>query len=289
VALGPPVNLGYEAAYLATVYPRLNADPPEGFPIITMLTNAFVFWTEPWKLAYGDDYGARSWFDHSPVAHVDRVTCPVFVITSSADFLVPVDQFSRDIAEMTLADPPKHVTIAAEDLHDSPLVATRLVDVLGDRADVRRVHLPEGAVSMANVVDLTMQVPKAPVDMGSEAADGTQWLVSFLDEGPLIMGSTHGVHAVEGDTEPFVQNALKCGIGIDQLTPAKLDQLVDRYTGVEWLAEGYHHLDEPEAERADVLRGLQLVCRQSEAHAQRFAELYAELDDARRVLPEVSR
>jgi hypothetical protein len=285
-ALGPPVNLGYQMAYFDTVYPRYVVDPPEDYPVIKIITAAFVHFIPPAKAAYGDDFGGPGFFDHSPVAHVDRITCPVFVMTSSADFLVPVEQFSREYAELTLADPPKHVTIAAEDVDTSPQVAVRLVDVLGSRADVRRVPLPEGAVNM-ETLDLTMQVPKMPVAMATAAADGKQWLVNILDEGPIVLGATHGRHAVEADFEPFVQTALDSGISVDQLTPVKLDQLLDRYTGVEWLAAGYCHLDEPAAERADVLRGLRLYCAQSDAHGQRFAQLYAAVDEDRRVLTDL--
>lgn len=284
VALGPPVNWGYNAAYMSTVYPRFVADPPEGEPIIQMITTMFAAAMVPWKAVYGD-FGSRAAFETSAIAHVDRITCPVFVMTSTADFLVPVEQFSREFAELTLANPPKHVTIAAEDLDDSPLIAVRLLDVLGDRADVRRVPLPEGA-QVQQTVDLTFQQPKMPVDMPTAPAEGKQWLVNFLDEGPIVLGATHGRYAVEADFEPFVRNALASGIGVEQLTPVKLDQLLDRYLGKEWLAADFSHLDEPVAERADVLRGINLYCSQSPAHAQRFAELYADVDESHRVLPE---
>jgi hypothetical protein len=286
IALGPPVNQGYEVAYIATVYPRFVADPPEGFPIIQMITTGFAAAVPAYTTVYGEDFGGQAYFDHSPVAHVDRVTCPMFVMTSTADFLVPVDQFSREFAEATIADPPKHVTIAAEDLHSSELVATRLVDVLGDRADVRRITVPDDAAEQL-ALDLTMQVPKTSVAVASAPADGKQWLVSFLDEGPIVLGATHGRYAVEADYEPFVTTAIERGIGVDQLTPAKLDQLLDRFAGVEWMADGFAHLDEPEAERADVVRGLRVYCAQSDAHAHRFAELYARVPEDRRILPDV--
>ena len=286
-ALAPPVNLGYQTAYFDTVYPRYVANPPKDHPVIAMITAAFVHMIPPAKASYGDDFGSQAFFDHSPVAHVDRITCPVFVMTSSADFLVPVEQFGREFAEMTLADPPEHVTIAAEDVDPSPRVAVRLLDVLGDRADVRRVPLPDGA-QIQQLADLTMQQPKLPVDMANEAAEGKQWLVNILDEGPIVLGATHGLHAVAADFEPFVRTAVERGIGVEQLTPAKLDQLLDRYAGIEWLAEGYTHLDDPTAEQADVVRGLELYRSQSEGHAHRFAELYAEVPAERRILPDLS-
>lgn len=284
VALGPPVNQGYEAAYMHTVYPRFVADPPRSHPVIQAITAGFATTIEPWKQVYGS-FGSQAAFDHSVVAHVDRITCPVFVMTSTADFLVPVEQFSREFARATLDAPPRHVTIAAEDLDPSPHIAVRLLDVLGDRADVRRVPLPNGA-PLQETFDQTMQQPKLPVPMASAPADGKQWLVSFIDEGPIVLGATHGLHAVEADFEPFVAASLTSEIGVDQLTGPKLDQLLDRYSGTEWLAPGFCHLDEPAAERADVLRGLRLFCSQSPAHAQRFADLYAEVDESRRSLPD---
>jgi hypothetical protein len=286
IALAPPVNLGYQAAYFSTVFPRYVADPPQDHPVIAMITLGFTAFIAPFKAAYGDDVGNVAHFEHSPVAHVDRVTSPVFVSTSTADFLVPVEQFSREYAEPTIADPPMHVTIAAEQLDPSPRLAVRLVDVLGERADVHRLALPEGA-EVQQGLDQTMSQPKLPVAVPNRAADGKQWLVTFLDEGPIVLGATHGLHAVESDTDPFVQGVLARGIEVDQLTAPKLDQLLDRYTGNEWLAEGYVHLDEPAAERADVLRGLRLYCAQSPAHAIRFAELYEALPAERQVLPEV--
>jgi hypothetical protein len=286
VALAPPVNLGYQAAYFQTVFPRYVADPPKGHPVIAMITAAFVEGFAPITAAYGDDLGGLAFFEHSPVAHVDRITCPAFVFISSADFLVPVEQLARELAAPTLASPPEHVTVAAEELHPSPRVAVRLLDVLGERADVRRVALPEGAV-IEEVLDQTMQQPKLPVTVVTQASDGKQWLVNVLDEGPIVLGATHGLHAVEAEVDPFVQHVLARDIAVDQLTREKLEQLLDRYTGVEWLAAGYCHLDEPEAERADVLRGLRLYCSQSPEHAQRFAELYAALPSERQVLPEI--
>lgn len=280
----PPVNLGYQAAYSSTVFPRIVANPPEEHPVVTMITGAFCQWIDPWKEAYGPDYGAESWFEHSPVAHVDRITCPVASMSSTADFLVPVEQVGREFAEPTLASPPRYVTLAADELVDSPRVAARLLDVLGDRADVRVVPVPEGAASM-EVLDLTLQLPQMHVPLASAPAEGKQWLVNILDEGPIIIGPMHTRHAVEPDFEPFMHTALSNGLSVDQLTAAKLDQLLARYEGEEWLAGGYVHLDDPVAERADVERGLALYCAQSPRHAARFAQLYEAAEPGRKILP----
>jgi hypothetical protein len=109
--------------------------------------------------------------------------------------------------------------------------------------------------------------------------------VAIVDEGPAVLGG-HWRHPLTPDYEPFIARALTDGTGIDQLTRTKLHQLLDRYRGVEWLTPGFHHLDRPAAEKPDVERGLRAYCAQSPAHAQRFADLYEQVDDTRRCLPE---
>jgi hypothetical protein len=75
-----------------------------------------------------------------------------------------------------------------------------------------------------------------------------------------------------------------------QLTATKLERLMDRYAGKEWLSSRLKHLDFPEAERADVVRGLRTYVLAGPANARRFGELYAQLPAARRVLgPDVVR
>jgi hypothetical protein len=75
-----------------------------------------------------------------------------------------------------------------------------------------------------------------------------------------------------------------------QLTATKLERLMDRYARKEWLPSRLKHLDFPEAERADVVRGLRTYVLAGPAHARRFGELYAQLPAARRVLgPDVVR
>jgi hypothetical protein len=69
-----------------------------------------------------------------------------------------------------------------------------------------------------------------------------------------------------------------------QLTTTKLERLMNRYVGKEWLPSRLKHLDFPEAERTDVVRGLRTCVLAGPANARRFAELYAQLPAARRVL-----
>lgn len=283
----PVVNLAYQGAYLMANGPRLAAEPPAEQPLQGALMSMFLPFIDGWRRGYGGDVSAPGWYEHSPVAHLDRISCPVTVCFSTADFLVPIEQVGQEVATATLAALPPGVTMAAGELTPFPGAAVRLLDVLGERADVRLVAPPENAPLMQlDALDLTMSRPQ--VDMPTAAApdDGRQWLVTVVDEGPTVFGIGHTRHAFEPDFEPFVQRALSSGIGANQLTSAKLDQLLRRWAGVEWLASGFHHLDRPVAERRDVERGLRAYCAASPQHVSRFRELYSALPTERQVLPQ---
>ena len=71
----------------------------------------------------------------------------------------------------------------------------------------------------------------------------------------------------------------------NRLTATKLERLMDRYAGKEWLPTPLEHLDLPESEKADVLRGLRTYVAASAENARTFAELYAKLPAERQVLP----
>jgi hypothetical protein len=284
----PVVNLVYEGAYCATTCPQILADPPAEYPLMSLLMAGFVqLLEEGWARGYGTDVSASGWFDHSPVAHLDRITGPVATCFSTADFLVPIEQVGATVAAGTLADLPNGVVMAAGDLTDEPRAAVRLLEALGEAAELRVVAVPEGArEARMDQLDLTMSTPQVPLPIPASASRGQQWLVTVVDEGPTVLGIGHTRHGFDPEFEAFIERQLIEGIGIDQLTMAKLDQLIDRWSGTEWLAAGFRHLDRQAAERADVERGLHLYCSRSPAHAKHFADLYAQLPGSRRVFPD---
>ena len=58
--------------------------------------------------------------------------------------------------------------------------------------------------------------------------------------------------------------------------------------GKEWLPSPLKHLDSPENERADVIRGLRTYVSASPENLRRFNELYDRLSTARKLLePEI--
>lgn len=284
----PVVNLPYEGAYLMNNCPRIAADPPADHPLMGLLMTMFQEFIERgWAVGYGTDVTAPGWFEHSPVAHLDRITGPVAACFSTADFLVPIEQVGAEVAGTTLANLPEGVVMAAGALTPDPRAALRLLDVLGDAADLHVVPVPDGApVLSMDQIDFTMSKPQPSLPVPARAADGKQWLVTIVDEGPTVFGIGHTRHAMEPDFDPFVEHALRSGIGVDQLTAVKLAQLIDRWEGTEWLAPGFRHLDRPAAERADVERGLRRYCTVSTSHAERCGRLYAALPADEQVLPD---
>ena len=95
----------------------------------------------------------------------------------------------------------------------------------------------------------------------------------------------HTKYPVPWSQHKFLDKAAATKIVAEQLTTAKLERLMDCYVGQEWLPSGgLTHLDDPESERADVLRGLKTYVAVSPDHVRTFADLYAKLPASRRVL-----
>jgi hypothetical protein len=286
VPLVPLVNLAYCCAYLGTNGARLL---PEDIPAEPDPTQALLLYMRglvaAWTLLFGPDFDQPAWREHSPVGQLDRITCPVAAFFTTVDILVPVDQVARDLAAAVRRDRPGGLEFAAELLTDAAFPQVRLLDALGDRADLHVVSVPEGT-PLATEADLTLLAPRPPMPLADATPGAGEWFVTVLEEGEPVFGATHFKHLIQPDIEPVIDRAMAAGIGVDQLTPAKLDQLLDRHRGIEWLAPGFPHLDRPAAEQADVERGLRTYCATSPAHARRFADLYAAAAPERRVLPE---
>lgn len=112
-----------------------------------------------------------------------------------------------------------------------------------------------------------------------------QWSIVILDEGAPEPAVGHFKHpGAQLSRKKYLQAALTGKVPAEQLTPVKLERLMDRYAGVEWLPTKLKHLDHAESERADVVRGLRLYVGSDPENARRFSELYDRLPKAKRVL-----
>jgi hypothetical protein len=276
----PPVNLAYMGALWQSNHARLAESDEPSVAWLQGVLPAAVGWQD----AFGEDHDAPGWLGHSPVGHVDRITCPVATFFSMADPLVPIDQVDRGLAAAIIEARPGDLEVRAEMLTDGAAAQVRLLDVLGDRADVHVVPVPPDAKPMVEA-DLTLLAEMPPFQLPDVAPTAGRWSITVADEGEPVFVVSHFKHQYEPDFAPFVERALASGLSVDQLTHAKLAQLLDRYAGVEWLAPGFAQLDRHEAERTDVERGLRRYCAESSAHAARFAALYDVVDDRLRILP----
>ena len=128
------------------------------------------------------------------------------------------------------------------------------------------------------------QSSKQPAELPFSA--DKRWSITILDEGAPEPQVGHTKYPVLWSQHKFLDKVATTKNAAEQLTPAKLERLMDRYAGQEWLpSDGVTHLDDPDSERADVLRGLKTYVAVSPDHARTFADLYAKLPASRRVLP----
>jgi hypothetical protein len=227
---------------------------------------------------YGDDFGDATWFAHSPVAHVPTITCPVQVNWSTADVLVPIDQVGAKWVQPFGAKAfPKGFTTDPLKLTDTRSGHTRLLDVLPESDyEVFEVPVPKGAVKAGQ--------PGAAKTAELPVSATKRWSIAIIDEGPPEPTVGHTKYLVGWARDKYLDAAKTAKIAPGQLTATKLERLMDRYSGREWLPSPLKHLDDPAGEQADVLRGLRTYAAAGPDNARTFAALYAKLAKERQVL-----
>jgi len=259
----PPVNWGYNAAffYKQKAEGKITAKLPTLSAVAGLLGGATA--------VYGNDYDDPIWYAHSPLAHVPTITCPVSVYWTTADMLVPMNQVgARWVQPFDKAQFPDGFTMEPEKLLEKREGRLTLVDVL-PAADFE-------------VFNLAMQ-RNSPARELPVSADKL-WSITILDEGPPEPAVGHRKYQSALTRKAFLERVLTGKVPARQLTAPKLERLMDRYAGKEWLPSRLQHLDVAESERADVLRGLRTYVSSSAENAQTFADLYARLPKARQVL-----
>lgn len=273
----PPVNLGYNAAYYLKQKSRIDASTPAVASIVPII--------EQTARLYGDNTDDKTWYQHSPLPHLATITCPVSVIWTTADMLVPINQIGDSwVRSFDGKGFPREFTMDRLKLGVTQEVRARLTDVLPkDAYEVFVRPPPEGSARKgqpggSKAVEMPVSITKP-------------WSILILDEGAPEPMVDHLKFVVRPTREKFFGQVMTGKLSALQLTPLKLERLMDRYAGKEWLPSGgLRHLDLPEAERADVLRGLRTYVRAGVEHARTLAVLYEKLPPARKVLePEVFR
>lgn len=273
----PPVNWGYNAAYFLQreSHGKVEGEAEKRTPVFDVIVPIARQAAE----VYGANTDAIAWFNHSPLAHLDTITCPVSVYFSTADMLVPIDQVgSKWIRAFDPSAFPDGFTMDRQKLTTTAEGRRQLAEVLGE--DAFELFLLEEATLQRYATEQKEKgiLPELPFSRSR------QWSVTVLDEGPPEPQLGHVKYPVQWSRREFLDHVLTGRIAASQLTLDKLRRLIHRYAGQEWLATNLVHLDYPERERADVLRGLRTYVATGDMNARVLAGLYAQLRPAEQVL-----
>jgi hypothetical protein len=275
----PPVNWGYNGAYF---FKQLEKAGPDGgktakLPAVFAVGSLL----KPCLSVYGENYDDSAWFAASPIAQVSTITCPVSVYFSTADMLVPMNQVgARWVQPFEKSQFPDGFTMDPEKLITSREGRLRLLDVLPASAyELFNLAVPAGT-ARHNSPGTSGNATACELPMSTDK----QWSIAIIDEGPPIPTIDHRKFNVGLTRNVFLERVVTGKIAPDQLTATKLERLMDRYVGKEWLPSQLKQLDVPERERADVVRGLRTYVAASPANARQFTELYARLAPGRQVL-----
>lgn len=269
----PPVNWGYNAAYF---FKQLDKAGPAAGKTAARIPALFGVGTAlvPSVKVHGGDFNDETWFASSPVAHVSTITCPVSVCWSTADVLVPIDQVgSQWVQEFAPNTFPEGFTMNPTKLLTSREGCLTLIEALSkDDYELFSIEVPKGTrrqhgaegTGKVEIRDLAVSKDK-------------RWSITIVDEGPPTPDIDHRKYALLTTRNAFLDHVSTRTLDVDQLTLPKLRRLMARYAGMEWLPSRLKHLDLPENEQQDVLRGLRTYVSVSPAHAEAFAKLYASL------------
>ncbi|MCE5229383.1 class I SAM-dependent methyltransferase [bacterium] len=279
----PLVNLAYSLSYLGKSQPvATSCRPGSSRPWLPTVAGQQELLTQAAE-RFGADFEAPAYFELSPVRLVEYVTAPVLAVFCTGDLNVPVDQVDPELTRpYDAADFPDGYTRDMSVLVAHPERRVRLLDVIpAGRREIFSVPVPKDARKKRMGGD---DFNGKPLDVPFSRS--RQWSIAVIDEGPPEPRHSHFKHYIQPDTTNFRHWADGVGIQEDQLTPGKLAWLMKRYLDVQPLefmvtpgqAAPYtcRLLDFPQAERADVLRGLITFAR-SDAAATRLAECYTAL------------
>jgi hypothetical protein len=282
----PPVNLGYNLAYFDH-NKALAAAQPDGQDHVNMpVLNVVTPLDDQARTFYGDDHESDAYYMTSPLPRLSDITCPTLIVCSTADLLVPIDQMGGELAQpFDAAAFPDGFEIAPERLMRGPAGRRAFLDVVPpEQVEVFHVPVPDTAPK----IGFDMQPgPGEPCELQMPFSRDRPFSLVVLDEGPPEPQCAHTKHVAGTNKDAFTAHWSGAPLAASQLTEAKLRRLMQRYAGEEAYPATVRHperqepfvanrLDFPEAERADVVRGL-LTFAAEPTRAARLAQLYEAL------------
>ncbi len=279
----PPMNWGYNAAYFLQTKNWKTTDEatdaateqPPALPVFSAVATI----AQQALAVYGHNTDEPIWYRHSPLSQLDTITCPVITFWSTADMLVPINQVdSKWIRPFDPQAYPAGFTMDPAQLCATPQGRQTLLDLL-PKEEYELFVLPEDQIkerlSAKNGAAQTAELPLSRTK---------RWSITILDEGCPEPQLGHMKYAVPWSRNNFIDFVATGNIAPTQLTLPKLQRLMDRYAGKEWLPTRLKHLDVTESEQADVIRGLQTYVAGGTENAATLRRLYGQLSAARQVL-----
>ena len=215
-----------------------------------------------------------------------EVTCPALITASTADVLVPAEQFGAPaIRAFDAGLMPAGFVMDMDAIVTRHSARLRLLAVLPpEEVELFTVRPPEEAGRLR--FDLTIEGGKM-VPLPIPFSRDRRISMVVIDEGSPEPQCAHTKFGITSDAREFLDFQRSCPLRQEQLTAAKLHRLMQRCLHVEAHPQLIRHPDEPArfvanrldfpaAERQDVLRGL-LTYARDPACAARLRVLYGAL------------
>lgn len=280
----PPLHWGYNAAYFSEHQAMAAAPAGSSTPVMPLMRIVGAI-ADQSRALYGVPFDAETYLAVSPLAHLDTLTVPTLMVTSTADTLVPIEQVDQSL--VVPFDPrtfPAGFSTALTERFPGVNGHRSLLPLLTEsRYALFRLPVGESPTRFGPNV-----VPEGPAKTVTLPFSKEKlWSIVVMEEGAVAPTSGHFKYFWSFDYEPFREWTMTRGVQPDQLTALKLQRLMKRLAGQSWLPvrilpagstreQLANVLDYPEAERADVLSGL-LAFASDDACAAQLAREYERL------------
>jgi hypothetical protein len=282
----PPVNVGYNCGFIVQAKPFAERQPAgQDHPDLPVTLAVYPI-AEGAVQVLGEDVNTQGWLNASPVVRMQEITCPTLITCSTADMLVPMNQFSRDLVKpIDRTAFPEGFTLDMDKVLTDPTKRLELLSTVPER-DIEVFIVPCPADAPKLGWDGQPQGPGVP-PVEVPFSEAKRFSLVVLDEGAPEPQVGHFKHAVGLNKDKFMTWVLTHPQGPEQLNAAKLGRLMMRLAGKDahpqtvkrnGKEQPVNRLDFAEVERADVLRSLRTYC-QGAGCREHLQELYKALPE----------
>lgn len=235
---------------------------------------------------FGNDLSSDAFFFMSPIAYLDRITCPTLILCATGDMLVPLEQMTNKIDRpIDKALFPEGYSRDFDRLTLSPKAKRLFVDLVPqDQLSVQAIPLTEGMheYTLANFTKEEKE-PAGPPNVERPWNKDKQWNIAVLDEGPPKPFSAHTRYKWSTSPDSFVDAYQKAAPQPSILNAPKLDRLLQRYAGelkdeavVAKTGKPANRLNYQTLEKLDVVSGLLDYAGLGTAYADNLSKLYTQ-------------